>query len=68
VTTPEEVFAGIPADISRAYDRLVADGVPIDRAADMAVAMKQLHATGKVARSLEQQVDHFLDLRKSLRR
>lgn len=67
MTTPEEVLAGIPADISRAYDRLVADGVPIDRAAEMAVAMKRAHASGQVARTLEQQVDHFLDLRKSLR-
>lgn len=67
MTTPEEVFAGIPADISRAYDRLVADRVPAETAADMVVAMKRAHAMGKVDRTLEQQVDHFLDLRKSLR-
>lgn len=67
VERAEEVAAGIPEDISHAYDRLVADRVPSDQAASMVVAMKQQHASGATARTLEQQVDHFLHLRASLR-
>jgi hypothetical protein len=64
--TAEEVAAGIPEDISRAYDRLVADGMSSDKAADMAAAMKRA-ATSGIGRTLEQQVDHLLELRRSLR-
>lgn len=67
MTTPEEVYAGIPADIGRAYDRLAADGMHPDKVAEIVVAMKKLHASGKTDRTLEQQVDHLLDLRKALR-
>lgn len=65
--TAEEVAAGIPRDISRAYDRLVADGMDPDKAAEMCVAMKRAHSTGSVSKTLEQQVEHLLKLRKGLR-
>lgn len=59
---------GITADISEAYDRLVADGMPAEQVAPLVVAMKREYESGAISRTVRQQVDHLLDLRKSLRK
>lgn len=59
---------GIPADISEAYDRLRADGMPAEQVAPLVVAMKKQYESGAISRTVRQQVDHLLDLRKSLRK
>lgn len=65
--TAEEVAAGIPESVSRAYDIMVADKVPVERAAAMAVAMHEQHMAGRIAKTAEQQAEHFVNLRHSLR-
>lgn len=51
----------LSASVSRAYDIMAADGVPAQRAADMAVAAER---SGKDPVAF---AEHFVKLRKSLR-
>lgn len=61
------VSIGISFELSAAYDILVDDGYPPDKAAEILATAEREHAAGRMSKNVEEFARHMVKLRKAMR-